>query len=58
MLTIILSDNGKGFDPQKTNSINGNGLGNLHRRAKEIGATLNVKSANKQGTTITVTLPI
>ena len=58
MLTIILSDNGKGFDPQKTNSINGNGLGNLHRRAKEIGATLNVKSANKQGTAITVTLPI
>ena len=55
-LVIVLHDNGKGFDPEKTNSMNGNGLVNLKRRAKEIGARLDVKSAPREGTSISVTL--
>lgn len=55
-LCISLTDNGKGFEPGKTKSVNGNGLPNLLRRAKEIGAELIVDSAPGKGTKIMVKL--
>ncbi len=57
-LCITLIDNGKGFEPGKTKSVNGNGLPNLMRRAKEIHAELIVDSAPGNGTKIMVKLPV
>jgi len=49
-LEIVIADNGKGFD---TNSAmtdgQGNGLGNMKRRAKAVGGKLTLTSASGQG---------
>ena len=51
-LILTISDNGKGFDPQKIK--NGNGLKNMQRRAKKIGAVYHLHTAIGKGTTITL----
>ena len=50
-LTVIFSDNGKGFD-QNDNKM-GNGLINMKNRANEIGGNIEYFSAIDKGTTIT-----
>lgn len=57
-LNISLVDNGKGFEPGNTKSINGNGLINLQRRAKEINAVLTVESELNKGSEITVNISL
>jgi signal transduction histidine kinase len=52
-LTITISDNGKGFNPDLI--IKGNGLFNMQQRAEEINFTLAIKSTMGKGTTITLT---
>ena len=55
-LTMLITDNGKGFD---TNIItNGNGLKNMKKRAIEIGAKLVISSLPGTGTTIELDLEI
>ena len=49
---IEINDNGKGFNPNMANL--GNGLGNMKKRAREIGGTLSLTSTNN-GTTILLT---
>jgi signal transduction histidine kinase len=49
-LEISIKDDGCGFDT--TLSTARNGLANMKRRAKQIGAELNIKSGKKSGTTI------
>jgi signal transduction histidine kinase len=51
-LSITISDNGKGFDPDR--GYAGNGLSNMKFRAHEIGFSLNVKTSPGSGTEITV----
>lgn len=51
-----IEDNGKGFDPSVPKA--GNGLKNMHTRAKNIGGQLTIKSDKNQGTTIILNLPI
>ena len=51
-LILTISDNGKGFDPQKTK--NGNGLKNMQSRAKKIGAVYHLLTEIGKGTTITL----
>ncbi len=52
-LEIVVCDNGRGFATDEAKSpAKGNGLGNMRRRAKNIGATLTVETAVGQGTTI------
>src|SRR5258705_13637669 len=49
-LELTLSDNGKGFEPERLSD--GNGLANMRRRALKIGGTLAKNSSNGQGTMI------
>jgi signal transduction histidine kinase len=49
-LTMLIRDNGKGFDVNQPSD--GNGLKNMKKRAEEIGATLLIESGKGQGTTI------
>jgi signal transduction histidine kinase len=49
-LSMVISDNGKGFDLNKQGS--GNGLKNMRMRAEEIGARILIESAPDKGTTI------
>jgi signal transduction histidine kinase len=52
-LKMKITDNGKGFDPEKTTQF-GNGLQSMQRRAREMNAQLNI--LNDAGTTINVAL--
>jgi two-component system CheB/CheR fusion protein len=53
---LEVSDAGLGFDPSEGRS--GLGLVSMEERARIIGATLEVKSALGQGTTVTVDVPL
>lgn len=48
---LCVKDDGKGFDAQAAMN-NGNGLGNMEARAKQLGATWSVRSALGAGTEI------
>ena len=49
-LEMILKDNGKGFNINC--EFDGNGLGNIKRRAKAIGGYINIYSIEGDGTTL------
>jgi signal transduction histidine kinase len=55
-LTMLIRDNGKGFDAAKESQ--GNGLRNMRMRAEEIGAKLKVESMPGSGTCIELRLAI
>ena len=62
-LMMLIADNGKGFDSEKT--FSGNGLKNMKQRAQQMGAKLTVNSAEAclpdgqgKGTTVSLLLPI
>ncbi|MBS1946305.1 MAG: hypothetical protein JST47_00925 [Bacteroidetes bacterium] len=56
-LVMIITDDGCGFDilQEKTH---GNGLKNMHDRAKEIGADIDIKSWEAKGTRLELSLPL
>jgi signal transduction histidine kinase len=56
LLTILISDNGKGFDTNIASQ--GNGLAGMKKRAGEMKADLLIKSTMNMGTQITVTIKI
>jgi signal transduction histidine kinase len=51
-VTLIISDNGCGFDPQSRNDL-GIGLSSMSERAQALGGHLTIQSEKKQGTAIT-----
>jgi len=53
-ICIILTDDGKGFDPEHTKK--GFGLKNVNKRAKKINGTLHINSAENKGTQIKLVL--
>jgi len=53
-ISLTISDDGCGFD---VHSSTGQGLANLHRRARELGATIHLTSSGT-GTTVHLLLPI
>ena len=53
----MIEDDGKGFDPENTDSYNGNGLPNMRVRAEAIGAVFTVTSAPGKGTRARIVLP-
>jgi signal transduction histidine kinase len=55
-LTVTLSDDGAGFEPEI--SGDGQGLASMRRRADEIGATLSIDSSPGQGTRIQLVVPL
>jgi signal transduction histidine kinase len=56
-VTLIVTDDGSGFDPAAAQSTAHHGLRNLRIRAEEIGGTLAVRSSFGGGTTITAVIP-
>jgi len=59
-LEVSVGDNGKGFESDQLHPIDPNrfGLAGMRARAQQIGATLLVSSVPRQGTTITLRLPL
>jgi signal transduction histidine kinase len=61
-LTLVLSDDGAGFDPSPDaipageRFYGGNGLSNMRKRMDEIGGTLEIVSAPGRGTALTLQL--
>lgn len=56
--TLMIRDDGRGFDPEDTISSGGGmGLNNIRQRAKMAGGDLKIES-NDMGTTLTITLPM
>lgn len=54
-ICITVEDDGSGFDPAQRSD--GHGLANMHRRAEQIGASLNIKSEPSKGSTIDLYVP-
>lgn len=62
-LQLTVKDNGVGFNPQKemsgqSLSLSGNGLRNMHSRAKELKGQLAIRSAPGQGTEVWLQVPL
>ena len=55
-LTIVVRDNGRGFDPAAGPSLGHQGLRNMQSRAADIGAIMDIVSTPDQGTEIRVRL--
>jgi signal transduction histidine kinase len=55
--SLVVADNGVGFDPQGGIGPGHHGLVNMRARAETIGATLAIDSHPGSGTRIIVTLP-
>ncbi|MRG48358.1 histidine kinase [Chitinophaga sp. SYP-B3965] len=60
-LQLIVRDDGQGFDPgrvKSANTLSGNGLRNMQRRAKEMKGECVISSIPGEGTTLTLRFPI
>lgn len=58
LLTIIIIDNGKGFEPECiTEKRQGLGLANIITRASMIGGQATVSSIKEKGTSVTISIP-
>lgn len=57
-LTLILEDDGKGFDQTKTGTEEALGLKGLHSRAQFLQGTLDIDAVPRQGTTLTFQMPL
>jgi len=55
-LALVIKDNGKGFEEDKIHS--GNGLKNMHDRAREMGGQVHIQSVPEQGTEVSLLVPI
>ncbi len=55
-LYFKVTDDGKGFNT--TTADNGNGLGNMHKRAEAMQGKLSINSTLQKGTTVILTVPI
>jgi glucose-6-phosphate-specific signal transduction histidine kinase len=53
---IVIADDGCGFEPGAGQT--GNGLANLHLRARQAGGALSVESVVGKGTRVTLSLPL
>lgn len=56
MLNLMVEDDGVGFDPTQVSE--GMGMGNLRRRAAEIGGTVRIDTRPGRGTSISVDVPL
>jgi hypothetical protein len=55
-LELIISDNGKGFDPGRTRE--GNGLASMKQRAARLGGVLEIISDSDGGTSVRLLVPL
>jgi signal transduction histidine kinase len=56
-LILRVKDNGRGISADRLEKCEGFGLQNIRKRAREIGARFEIRTAVDQGTSITVTVP-
>ena len=57
-LTLMVEDNGVGFDINEVLANKGQGLTNVQHRVERIGGKVNFDSGKGGGTTISIILPI
>jgi signal transduction histidine kinase len=57
-LVLQIIDNGKGISAERSQKCEGFGLRNMRKRAEDIDASFEVRTAPDRGTSITVTAPI
>jgi signal transduction histidine kinase len=57
-LTVSLSDDGKGFDPEGVRSDRHYGLAIMHERAREMNGQLTLNSCPDRGTDLVLRLPL
>jgi signal transduction histidine kinase len=57
-LVLQIIDNGKGISAERSQKCEGFGLRNMRKRAEDIDARFEVRTAPDRGTSITVTAPI
>jgi signal transduction histidine kinase len=57
-VTLMVQDNGQGFDPERVAAYEGHGLRNMDARAHTLGGKVSVESEIGKGTTVRVTVPI
>jgi signal transduction histidine kinase len=55
--TLVIADDGVGFDASRPVAAGHQGLANMDARAQAMGARLRVESAEGEGTRIIVVLP-
>jgi signal transduction histidine kinase len=56
--TLMVEDNGKGFDLEKAGSQDGIGLKNIRSRVEYLNGSVSFDSAPGKGTTIVVEIPV
>ncbi|WP_348215097.1 ATP-binding protein [Luteolibacter sp.] len=56
-IRIIISDNGRGFDPSAVDG-EGNGLANMKHRAAEVAGTFGIQRGEEGGCTVTLGAPL
>ncbi len=57
-LTVVIRDNGHGFDPTAGAALGHQGLRNMRSRAADVGAIMDITSTQEQGTEIRVQLEL
>jgi two-component system sensor histidine kinase DevS len=57
-ISMQIIDNGRGFDPSRSQPVLGHGLSNIEQRAHIIGGEVEFLSEPGEGTTVTVHLPL
>lgn len=55
-LSVMIKDDGVGFDPHRVKS--GNGITSMRKRATELGGSFEIESVQGKGTTIFFTVPL
>lgn len=56
--TLVIADNGRGFDVDATNTNNGMGLRNIHKRTHIYGGDIDLQSVLGEGTRVTLSVPV
>jgi len=57
VVALRVSDDGKGFDPNRIGTSGGLGLINMRERARQLSGTFELDSEPGRGTTVRVTIP-
>lgn len=57
-MTLIIQDNGKGFDSSKIDKTKGNGLKNIIERVTILNGTISIESNEGKGTCITIKISL
>jgi len=57
VVALTVSDDGKGFDPNRIGTSGGLGLINMRERARQLSGTFELDSEPGRGTTVRVTIP-